>query len=386
MPNHISIFLPSESIFYRRLFAFLSNAFQQLNFEVSGGYKLLTDNEMVQWVSDKKPNYVFEMNRIKDEIPSLHELNIPHIAWIVDFQGRDETHIKGSDITYFFDPDWDENYTTGGLQDWLPPGTCTDTFFPSKQSRIKECFDFSFIGHIPKPWSDKELLRPLQKDSHITFKTLLNKYIDHLKTTEFELKTHKNLSDIIEKLTKQLVGTDILLPLEIKYDLMERTKRMKNREELISFASGKSEVIAIYGSSNWAKWYKYKKYYKNFASCPNRLNNIHQNTKRNLHDGVSFHFRAIDCMASGGLIFHYNNKSKKKLNQDQKPECGLHNFFNKKSHFIEFQNNTFDNAFEISNQLEYAGSKAQKETRKIIAAHHTWRHRAKKIISDINRL
>lgn len=337
---------------------------------------------MRQWLIEKKPDIIFEMNRVKSEIPILDEKKIPHVSWVVDFKGRDETTILGSDITYFFDPEWENNYNTGGLQDWLPPGTCVDTFYPNKNQGPKRS-EFNFIGHIPKPWSKTELDRRLHGSSKKTFHDLLKIYNEQMRLTQHLLKTHKDLADIIKKITVSLTGKAVSLPIDMKYDLMERNKRMANRTALLDLVKKKSDSIEIYGSTNWKDWPQYTKYYKHFVDNANEMNDIHQQSHINLHDGVSFHFRAIDCMASGGLLFHLFIPPKR---DKQKPRRGLHDFFDKQSHYVEMNQDNFDVMYERVKRCPYSGSRWQKETIKEIMAHHTWAHRTKKIVNDINRL
>jgi len=377
--RHISIFLPNESNFYRRLFEHLEKAFVQAGIRISGCLKLLTESEMYLWISRNKPDAVFEMNRVKDDISILHDLGILHVTWIVDFQGRTENHIKGSDITYFFGPGWDADYDTGGMQDWLPPGTCTKTFTPLQLDHGINS-EFSFIGHIPKPWSDKELSRKIDSESQETFETLLECYEKHIENTKFEIKTHKDLEGIIKDICRKLAINENIIDTNIYYDLMERTKRLKNRVELLNFALKTSDSIAIYGSPNWKEWSLYKKYYKYFIDCPEDMNVIHQSSMINLHDGISFHFRAIDCMASGGTIFWYDNSIKTEVKR------GLHDFFDNQAHFYTFQEDNFDEVYDHFKRNSGSQKKAKKEMINIINAHHTWDHRVNKIVRDINSL
>jgi len=165
---------------------------------------------MYLWIQQNKPDAVFEMNRVKDEIPILHDLGIPHITWVVDFQGRTQNHLKGSDITYFFDPNADANFDAGGIQDWLPPGTCTKTFSPL-QLNLGNYTEFNFIGHIPKPWSDEELNRKIDLESESTFEMLLNGYEEHLANTKFEMKTLEDLENIIKNICKKYLLMKVML-------------------------------------------------------------------------------------------------------------------------------------------------------------------------------
>lgn len=375
--NHISIFLPNDSSFYCRLFNYLKESFERAGIKISGCCKLLSESEMHLWLRQYKPDIIFEMNRVKDDIPILHDLGIPHITWIVDFQGRTENHIKGSDITYFFDPGWDENYKVGGLQDWLPPGTCIKTFFPDQ---LKPDFEteFNFMGHIPKPWSFEELNRKVDPESEVTFETLLKCYDNHMEATKFEIKTHKDLEDIIKNICKELVVNHAVIDSSIYYDLMERTKRLNNRVELLNFALKKSDSIVIYGSPNWKDWSSYSKYYKYFVDCHKDINAIHQSSVINLHDGVSFHFRSIDCMASGGTVFWYDNRVVEGR--------GLHDFFDNQWHFYRFKKYSFNEVYDDFKRANGFRNKAQEEMINIIKSHHTWSHRVNKIVKDINSL
>ncbi|MGZ4953911.1 MAG: glycosyltransferase [Methylobacter sp.] len=376
--RHISIFLPNDSSFYRRLFGCLEKSFVQAGIKVSGCLKLLTEAEMYFWLNRNKPDAVFEMNRVKDDIPILHERDIPHITWIVDFQGRTKNHIKGSDITYFFDPGWNTNYDVGGLQDWLPPGTCTNMFTPFPLNHSVDA-EFSFIGHIPKPWSDEELGRKIDLESEATFEALLHGYEKYLQDTKLEIKTHNDLADSIKKICKKLFINEDSLDTKIYYDLMEKTKRLNNRTRLLDFALRKSDSVAIYGSPNWKEWPSYQKYYKYFIDCPKEMNVIHQTSMINLHDGVSFHFRAIDCMASGGLVFFYDDYVSRGVR-------GLHDFFDNKRHFYAFREDGFDEAYEDFKRNSDSLNRVKNEMISIINSHHTWDHRVNKILNDIGSI
>jgi len=386
--------MPTESTFHKRIFLFLSSAFQKQGIVVTGLCKLLSEAEMHAWVLEKKPCAIFEMNRVKDEIPILHELNIFHISWVVDMEGRPESYIKGSDITYTFDPDWAENIETGGLTTWMPPGTCTETFFPNKRHEPEDV-EFSFIGHIPKPWSESELSRLIgSENNNINFEILLKEYSRFIEVDTYKEKTHEFCEQIIDNIVLRLLGQSYKLTRDMYYDLLIRIIRMSNRTELLDFATGKSDSIAIFGSRNWLEWPKYQRFYKEFIDDCTEINFINQRSKINLHDGLSFHFRAIDCMASGGLLVWYNDNYGDKYNtyQYKNPHNkyyiphGLHTAFQAQFHYFEFKWLEFDNVYENIKRMNYQGSIAQRETLEIIKSHHTWDCRVKKIIKDITAL
>ncbi|PKD41778.1 hypothetical protein CWO84_03400 [Methylomonas sp. Kb3] len=378
--QHLALFMPRNTPFYRRVYGFLRDAFSSLDVRVSGGCGLLNEAQMHTWLAQHKPDAVFEMNRVKNEMPALHRYKIPHIAWIVDFQGRTEAQIAGSEITYFFDPGWDANYCTGGLQDWLPPGTCVETFQPLPGALPLDV-EFNFIGHIPLPWSAAELARPVAADSTLTFAELLQRYDRHLQTTREQIKTHGDLKRIIDDLLDVAGATPEPEFLNAcYYNLMERTKRVQNRTELLNFALGKSKSIAIYGSDNWAQWREYRPFYRHFLDCPAELNRVHQYSRINLHDGVSFHFRAIDCLASGGLLFWYDNDE---VDSEVLLGRGLHDHFDASRHYFAFKSENFEYVYQQAIEGRAMGQAIVAEVRALIAAKHTWRARAEKIIHDL---
>lgn len=383
--KHISIFMPTDSTFHRRLFGFLAKAFKKQGLQVSGACQLLNGSEMMAWIGEKKPCAVFEMNRVKDEIPVLHELGVIHISWVVDMQGRGEAQIKGSDITYTFDPGWVDTFDTGGLLKWMPPGTCPETFFPSNRYREPQV-EFGFIGHIPKPWSGVELSRPVgSKDHFVSFEVILKRYSEYMQAHTYQEQTHDSCASIIDKIVRELLGQAYVLSQEMYYDLLVRIKRMNNRTNLIDYALRYSDSIAIYGSENWQIWPEYKRFYRYFIDESSDINIIHQQAKFNLHDGVGFHFRSIDCMASGGLLLWYGD------NNDYEPgelvyTRGLADFFLAQYHYYEFKWMNFDEVYERAKQIQYQGSPAQQEVLDIIRAHHTWDKRARQVIADIAEL
>lgn len=380
--KHLALFMPVDTPFYRRLFQSWTEAFARLDVRVSGGCGLLSEAALDDWLKQHRPDAVFEMNRVKNEIPLLHELKLPHVSWIVDFQGRTEDQIKGSEITYFFDPGWDTNYRTGGLQAWLPPGTCARIFTPLAEPQSLEA-TFNFIGHIPLPWSDEELSRQLA-DSQLSFGELLIKYQNELAQLPQQVLTHKDLKNIIDNLASHHgASTDAWQRQGIYYDLMERSKRLKNRHELLNFALRTKEPIVIYGSTNWSQWPNYHAYYKCFLDCPNQMNRVHQQSRINLHDGVGFHFRAIDCLASGGLLFWYDNKETRLAYGAGR---GLHNFFEDRKHYYSFCADEFDEVYQHAIAVQASRKKVIGEVVDLINAHHTWDNRARQVIADLRKI
>ena len=104
-PLRLSVFLPRPTGFYRGLLPQMLRGFEQAGFEVSGTTEHLGEAELLDWCRSHKTDVVFEMNRTRSEVPFLPR-SILHISWVVDFLGRTEAQIQGSDLTYFFTTGW----------------------------------------------------------------------------------------------------------------------------------------------------------------------------------------------------------------------------------------------------------------------------------------
>lgn len=390
MKRRISIFLPTSSIFHQRIFRFLNDSFSRHGFEVSGDCRLLDADEMNVWLKEYKPDVVFEMNRVKDEIPLLHDLDVKHISWVVDMQGRSESQIRGSEITYTFDPNWEFHFQTGGHTEWLPPGVCTDSFYFDSKT-IKDV-DFSFIGHIPYPWRDFELSRKIcYRGREIYFSELLASYIDYMGKVSYKQHNHEKCVTVIDDILEERLGEAVKLPKDMYYDLLVRIKRMSNRTELIDFVLERSKSLTIHGSENWKFWPKYCQYYSGFIDSTEQMRQLFIKSRVNLHDGVGFHFRSIDCLASGGVLFWYDDNGGDRFDEipvatNTIPRRGLHSFFEPQRHYFEFRWDSFDAAYEMACERSNQTCKIRQEVSEIINNAHTWDCRVKKVINDFKLL
>ena len=128
MIKKISIFLPKPTFIYKNLYRSIADGFRQYGLIVTGGTRHLTEVEMKTWCEEYQPDVIFEMDRTRDMIQGIPK-NIRHVAWIVDTYGRFIDQLTGSQITYFFWPNYFRNFhNSNGISDWLPPGTDPDIF------------------------------------------------------------------------------------------------------------------------------------------------------------------------------------------------------------------------------------------------------------------
>ncbi len=383
--HSLSLFMPRDNFFYQSLLGSMRDAFHDFGIKVSGRCGLLDEQEMDAWIKEYRPDAIFEMNRVAGEIPWFPK-SVKHISWVVDFGGRDQSQIMGSDITYFFCPGWNVNYNTEGFSDWLPPGTNTKQYAPAF---IKPEHDFVFVGHIPAPWSDEELDYVLghYNGKKYKFSDLLKEYISESKKIFSNKATHKDLKELCYAIMRKRTNLKNL-PQKIEYDLLERTKRMDSRCMLIDSAlMFGSKNIQIYGSETWRLWKKYRPFYKRFISDSSKLNRCYCSAKFCLHDGVGIHFRSMDCMASGGLLLYSNVKNyEKREDVEMDAAYGLHTYFDEGVHFLQFSSiEELSEIYKHIPQDERMMNRIRVSAADTVRRNHTWHHRAQKIIDDCAR-
>jgi hypothetical protein len=334
------------------------------------------------WVSEYKPDVIFEMNRVGCELP-LDELGIKHVSWVVDFAGRDLTQIHGSDIIYFFDPGAEENSLAECHTAWLAPGASPEHFFPGQHVFNT---DFLFVGHMPAPWSESELNTLIGSSGNyrLTFSELLAAYLEELELPFDCIPTHKILKDKVRYIVEQRIGKTELTR-KVEYDLLERLKRITSRQALVGAAAAiEFAVMTIYGSETWKQWPEYAQYFRGFLSEDESLRQAYASSRYCLHDGVGLHFRSMDCMASGGVIL-YRQDGMIKYTPLEGGERGLHTCFREGEHYLQFDtaDELTDIYFRYKNDdaaLRRIGSNAAQA----VEGGHTWRHRAQQIVDDIN--
>ncbi len=381
--KRISIFLPRNNYFYRRLLAQIIQAFQTIGISANGKCDLLGEAQLQNWVSEYRPDVIFEMNRVGSELP-VDNLSVKHVSWLVDFGGRDQTQIHGSDIIYYFDPGAAKNTQANCYTDWLPPGTCTDHYFSNGEGFET---DFIFVGHIPAPWSEQELdtLIGFNRSKKLYFSELLYDYIKCLDQPFDCAPTHKILKDRIHHLVEMQIGKTMLTQ-KVEYDLLERLTRVRSRKALVGAAASVDLAsLAVYGSETWSQWPEYRKYFRRFLSNTESLRKMYSNSRYCLHDGVELHFRSMDCMASGGVILYRDDENFKYPSIDN-AKIGLFTYFDEGEHYLRFD--TLEEIEEIyqrykddDTELQRIGANAAAMIRK----NHTWGHRAKQIVEDIQK-
>jgi len=379
-PSKIALFLPNNNSFYNSLFKAIEKGFAQCNVELIGMNTLLGEKELIEYCRSFNIQVVIEMNRSRSFVPGLPK-SICHIAWIVDTLGYKPEHYKGSEILYFFGANWLQEYQLSekGFCDWLPPGVDIDVY---SYGELPHDSDFSFIGHLPLPWSKKELERIVYSDSNVTIRfaqviEALNERLFNVDVKGYTNESYLQLSlDIISELTGYTVNIENRI---MRYDLNCRTIRMFNRHRLMQLAVNVTDLIKIYGPSNWKQWNQYAPFYRGFLELPDDIKNVYQRSRLNLHEGVGPHFRAFDCLAAGGVLCYF-------ASDDDSEFGGIKTLFDVDLHYVEV---TKENFHDKTQQL----LKDNDQRRKIshdgsifTQEFHSWKVRAKKIIDDLYQI
>ena len=371
----VLLYLPFKSDFYIGLYEDMRDGFEEAGCIVEGGYQYLESEELIKKINSFKPDFVFEMNRTKDEIENFPK-EVIHICWLVDYWGRVSTNISGSDILYVFDNDWRNEYHkyNGKLVDVMNPGTNTKKYFIKDNKSISK--SVLMLGHMPKPWTKKELDRVIDIDGlKIKFSESL-KYIYPYATTFCK-------ADVLTKEIIYRMGIDSFIRKctgDIFYDLSARATREIRRSHAIENLLKFDLPFTLYGNTNWLLRLKFKHYYGGYLSSQEEMNEAYNKHDFLMHDSSIPHFRVFDAMSAGIIV----------IRTFYKPED-----YNAWKHILLIDNKEiftykFDNFDEISATLTHLTEQQIMELRysirNKILQNHTWKHRAEKVLFDVAKI
>ncbi len=374
--KHLSIFLPQETHFYRGLLAQMRRGFEAEGVATSGLCRLLGADEMAAWCAAHRPDVVFEMNRPRQDAPFLPR-EIAHVVWVVDFNGRSLEHFAGSEITYLFGLTWPSRYPHRGFHRWFGPGACPVDYAaePGSEAGV----DASFAGHIPRPWSAAELAREVTDGGRLTFGALLPDLERELRAARGRLYTADDFVAIAARIAAQRGAGALQLDATLRYDVSGRTVRMLNRTDLIDRVLEATRSLSLHGPENWAAWPRYAPYYRGVLETPAELRAVYQAARLTLHEGNGVHFRAMDCLSAGGLLFFRTTV------HDHLPG-GLATLFEPHVHYVPF---ALDELPAVAAEYLGDGARAARVRRAgaaAIRAGHTWQHRAREVLRDLGEL
>jgi len=379
----VAVFMPRPTPFYVALLYGMKRGLENNGAEVFASASLFDEDSLLELCRQFRPHLVVEMNRTRSHVPSLPS-RIVHAAWIVDLIDQNIEYYSGSDITYFFCKFWRDCFDgRGRLVDWLSPGVC-EVSYPFRERLPLS--DFSFVGHIPKPWNQSELAREIYRDRGcvIRFGQLHDELLTYWKNNFFELFSKRTYYEsachyVLERYGKCLDLSDQSL----RYDLACRMIRMWNRNRLMSLPVASGRSLRIYGSPNWRDWPLCRPYYRRFVASSSALCGIYQTTKLNLHEGVAPHFRVMDSMAAGGVICVMRSPGDDCVgSKGLRIIDSMEEIFEPFVHYLPFDNTNFADITEKYLQDTKARQAVSANAAREVMARHTWNHRATKIIDD----
>lgn len=369
----ILFYFNSNSEFYSNLFYSIKRGFEEAQCIVEGEPKVLDSDTLRKKILSFQPDFVLEINRTKSEIDNFPE-DVLHVSWLFDLW---ETEPKDmySDIIYTFGYSWLKRFpkTCAKYITCLPPATDESIYKPIN---IEKKFDFSFFGHIPKPWKEDELNRKVgyQDTKPILFKDILsgvesallsqkNPFLSNSNRFSFKLFQKKHNFKFIPNLSNSL-----------QYDITARIFRLENRLRFLNLIKETSDNISIYGT-NWEQHKDFKRFFKGYITSPHDINKAIQSSKVMLHDNHNFHFRILDSMAGGIPV----TMTVPKKTNDNLELFGL----KKDIHYLEvdvFNKKPF--SLPSKKQLNYISINAIN----LVKERHLWKHRAETILNDVSKL
>ena len=139
----VLLYLPFKSDFYMGLYEDMKLGFEEAGCIVDGNYEYLESKDLVKKIDEFKPDFVFEMNRTKNEIENFPK-GVIHICWLVDYWERTAEQIDGSDILYVFSKPWITQHKKQNhkLIDVLYPGTNIDKYYIKENKNIDKSLIF----------------------------------------------------------------------------------------------------------------------------------------------------------------------------------------------------------------------------------------------------
>jgi Glycosyl transferases group 1 len=385
--QRLSILLPRPTGFYRGLLPQMLRGFEQAGFEVSGTTESLDEAQLLEWCRTYQPDVIFDMNRTRSQVPYLPP-SIVHVSWIVDFLGRTEAQIQGSELTYFFTTGWVSAFPYDTFADWLPPGSCPLTYAPSGAPFES---DVSVAGHIPPPWSDAELNRNVSRtEQALSFGDLLAQFQAFVQALDPEQDiSHATHWQEVNRLVTAATGDAIVDDAAVRYDLLGRLPRTGLRQTMVSEVLRAGHSLRIYGTKGWTAWPELAPHYRGFLESPAELASAYASSRINLHEGEGMHFRSLDCLSAGGLLFYCTQKKSSdprggwsfvptgtQLGERSRPLVAG-------EHYVEYYPG------ELAEKARYylahpaLCEKIRERARALVTGHHTWRDRALKVAADL---
>ncbi|TDR78456.1 glycosyltransferase [Paludibacterium purpuratum] len=349
-----------------------------------------------------KPDFIFEINRTRWQTQAAIPEDIPHVAWIQDAwrepRGGElpqlhytDQNFGGSELIYtLVDPEYFgfTHHLEQGV--WGRLHTGIDPRIHHAKPEVEAVSNSAAIcGYIPMPlhvmnteflqnamaWNNGKKMRVDQMANFMLNKAKvsvcqhsypqlhqlmvdeINRYLDIQITVEEHIASMDRIPYI------QLLDTEM--------------PRINDRLALAGATLEAGLDLEIYGHEFWRYWPKFASYYKTNLRWGSDLAEIYRRTQFNVHNGCfGMHSRVLECMGSGGSIFVCTGRF-------NDTEYDIRRHFTPGEHYVPFDIETAADTFSQwrgqDKALHDIAMNAAEQTRQ----HHTWRHRAQEILSDM---
>lgn len=382
-PCRIALFAPDSPLFVNLLMG-LKRGLESLGAEVHAGWPLPSGRVLTSLVAHLEVDVVFEINRSRDQIVGCDQPFI-HLSWMQDFQWNgtymDRT-MGGSDLTYLILPPdiYGLDQNTLGRWKYLWPGV-NETIFRAEPT--EKLWDATLVGHMYAPVSAETLKAPLMVKGEA--RGAVGDLLDTFLRTDIRnddaaavVATRRFLTEYAKRQGVS-INTEDLNP-DILFLVEEVTSRIESRRSLVDSLLRTTRNVRLFGNVGWALWKDYAPLWGGEILDPRELASIYRASRLNIHNSPwPLHFRPLDVMACGSVVL---------INRVNHPEIDtlFHSDFEPGIHHIEYEPENFaETVRETLADPARLGTIGRHAARRVLER-HTWRHRAREILNDIEEL
>lgn len=358
----------------------LKRGFEAIGCEASASWPLLEPNVLSAFVAAYKPDIVFEVNRPRSDLHDC-EGHFLHVAWIEGARYGTRwltTRYADSDLLYLMCPPELLGVEKLIEQPWryLWPGADPDVFRPKP---IAPSCDLSFVGHLygPLPASVTDAGVAIQGSEFGPLSDLISTVeswtLDALCRPSREIVR----SVVAHYRSRGAVLDPADIDRRVAFLIDEYLPRTISRTRIARLMLRVSSDTHFHGNAGWVLWPEFMHHYRGELIDPNALATVFRTSKVNVHfTPWPYHFRTIDCMATGGLILV--NRV-----EDHAYSHGFNNDFTDGDHYIGYTEDDFVETASavLADPVRRARIAAAAAAR--VAEAHTWRHRAEQILDDL---
>ncbi|BEV72214.1 MULTISPECIES: glycosyltransferase [unclassified Paludibacterium] len=365
----------------------------------------LDDEAIYKELSTLKPDFIFEINRTKNQSRAAIPEEIPHVAWIQDGWRERRPHERkqlhytdpnfgGSLLTYtLIQPDYFgfSHHLLEGVWGRLHTGIDPNMHYPRPE--ITPVPNTAAIcGYIPLPLhaTNPAVMRHALGWNNGK-KLCVDRVADFLLTKAKVSVCKHSFSDMHDLIASQfrdylqidISGAQLATSMDqtaVLHTLDTEMPRINDRLAIGDMAVAAGLDLAIYGSSQWLYWPKFVPYYRRNLRWQQELAQVYRETQVNMHNGCfGMHSRVLEGMGCGAPMFVCTGRF-----DDTEHDIKRH--FQPGEHYIPF---TIEEGVETLRhwcaqpaRLREIGMNAAEEAH----ARHTWRHRVQEVLSDISSL